>query len=54
MTMRGMYGSTACAMLPTRLTMVAPISKPQKNRTARWWFLWVISVWVVIASPSRL
>ena len=23
-----------------------------ENRTARWWFLWVISIWVVIVFPS--
>ena len=34
-----------------RLTIVAPIRKHQKKRTARWWFLWVISVWVVNVSP---
>jgi hypothetical protein len=52
MTMRAMYGSTACAILPMRLTVVAPIRKHQKNRTARWWFRWAISVWVVIVFPS--
>ncbi len=29
-------------------TRVAPINRAQKKRTARRWFLWVISVWVVI------
>jgi hypothetical protein len=29
--MRGMYGSVACAMLPMRLTVVAPIRKPEKK-----------------------
>jgi type I restriction enzyme, R subunit len=33
-------------MLPTRLTRVAPIKRPQKKRTARWWFVFVISVYV--------
>jgi hypothetical protein len=46
-----MYGSTACAMLPARLTAVALIRKAQKNRTARAWFRWVISDWLVTA-PS--
>jgi hypothetical protein len=50
----GMYGSTAWVMLPVRLTTVAPIKRPQKNRMARWWFFWVTSVWVVIVSPFRL
>jgi hypothetical protein len=27
----GMYGSTACAMLPIRLTVVAPIKRPRKS-----------------------
>jgi len=40
-------------MLPMRLTVVAPIRKPQKNRTARWWLLCVISVRVVIVARSR-
>ncbi len=29
--MRGMYDTTACAMLPIRLTVVAPISKPPEE-----------------------
>ena len=53
-TMRGMYDSAACAMLPIRLTVVAQIKKLQKNRTARWWDLWVISAWVVIVPFSQL
>src|SRR5271155_4446497 len=43
----GMYGSIACTTLPMRLIMVAPIRRLQKNRTARRWFLCVISVRVV-------
>jgi hypothetical protein len=31
---------------------VAPSRKPQKNRTARRWFLWLISVGVLIVSSS--
>ena len=50
----GRYGSIARAMLPTRLTKVAPIRKHQKNRTARLWFRWVISVWLVIVPPFPL
>jgi hypothetical protein len=52
MTTCGRYGSTACAMLPMMMTVVAPIRKPQKNRTARWWFRLVMSVWVLIVFPS--
>jgi hypothetical protein len=48
----GMYGSSAWVMLPVRLTRVAPIKRPQKKRTARWWFLWVSrSVWSSFPPP---
>ena len=47
-------GQHRVVMLPMRLTRVAPIRKHQKKRTARWWFLCVISVWVVIVPPPRM
>jgi hypothetical protein len=44
MTTLDRYDSTACAMLPIKLTEVAPIRKDQKKRTARRWFFSAIPV----------
>jgi hypothetical protein len=50
MTTSGRYGSTACEILPTRLSVVAPIRKHQKKRTARRWFFAATSVRVGVLS----
>jgi hypothetical protein len=43
----------ACSVREPAQTTSMPRSTRQ-NRTARWWFLWLISVWVVIFPPSPL